>query len=70
MWSTKTAKSLVKEGKKSDDQLTKRLAEYLGYALDTLDYYEKIIRKRKEKQNGWKNRSNNCDGPVHWYSVL
>lgn len=49
MWSTKTAKSLVKEGKKSDDQLTKRLAEYLGYALDTLDYYEKIIRKRKEK---------------------
>lgn len=48
MWSTETAKSLVKEGKKSNDQLAKRLADYLGYALDTLDYYEKLLDKRKE----------------------
>lgn len=49
MWSTETAKSLVKEGRNSNDQLAKRLADYLGYALDTLDYYEKLLEKERKK---------------------
>lgn len=49
MWSTETAKNLVKEGNKSNDQLTKRLADYLGYALDTIDYYEELLKKEREK---------------------
>lgn len=51
MWSTETAKSLVKEGNKSDDQLTKRLADYLGYALNTLDYYEKLLEKERKRNS-------------------
>lgn len=49
MWSTETAKDLVKEGRKSNDQLAKRLAEYLGYALDTLNYYEELLKKERKK---------------------
>lgn len=51
MWSTETAKGLVKEGKKSNDQLTKRLADYLGYALDTIDYYEELLDKERKTNN-------------------
>ena len=49
MWSIETAEDLVKEGKKSKDQLAKSLAEYLGYALDTLNYYDESLKKERKK---------------------
>lgn len=49
MWSIEIAKSLVKKGNKSNDQLAKRLADYLGYALNTIDYYEKLLDKRRKE---------------------
>jgi len=51
MWSTEAAKNLIKEGRKSDDQLAKRLADYLGYALGTIDYYEKLLEKERKANN-------------------
>ena len=43
MWSKDTAKYLIDKGSKSEDELTKDLAKYLGYALDTIDYLDDII---------------------------
>lgn len=49
MWSTDAAKGLIKEGRKSKDELTRRLADYLGYALTTVEYYEKLYTREVEK---------------------
>lgn len=46
MWSTETAKHLVDKGNKSEDSLTKDLAKYLGFALDTIEYLENVIKER------------------------
>ncbi len=48
MWSTEAAKHLVDKGNKSEDLLTKDLAKYLGYALDTIEYLENVIKERDE----------------------
>lgn len=49
MWSTEAAKSLILQARGTDDTLTHRLADYLGYALETVDYYERLVNKMKKK---------------------
>lgn len=49
MWSPEMAKSLIAQGKKSEDDLTRRLADYLSYALDSVEYYEKLYTREVEK---------------------
>ena len=43
MWSTDAANSLIKKATKSNDDLTKELAKYLGFALNTIEYLENRI---------------------------
>lgn len=49
MWSTKNARSLISQARETDDMLAHRLADYLGYALETVDYYERLVNKMKKK---------------------
>lgn len=49
MWSTKNARSLILQARETDDELTRRLADYLGYALETVDYYERLVNKMEKK---------------------
>lgn len=50
MWDKKTAQELVKQGERADDDLTKRLATYLGFALQSVEYYENLYIKERDKK--------------------
>ena len=58
MWSKETAKYLIDKGRESEDGLTKDLADYLGYALDTVEYLDDVIKERDEIIEGLKEKNN------------
>lgn len=43
MWDTEEAKKLIERARETDNILAHRLADYLGYALGTIDYYKSLF---------------------------
>lgn len=49
MWDTEEAKKLIERARETDSVLAHRLADYLGYALGTIDYYKSLFDKTEKK---------------------
>lgn len=45
MWDTEEAKKLIGRARETDSVLAHRLADYLGYAMGTIDYYKSLFDK-------------------------
>lgn len=45
MWDTEEAKKLIERARETDSVLAHRLADYLGYAMGTIDYYKSLFDK-------------------------
>lgn len=49
MWDIEEAKKLIERARETDSVLAHRLADYLGYAIGTIDYYESLFDKTEKK---------------------
>ena len=49
MWDTEEAKKLMKRARETDSVLAHKLADYLGYAMCTIEYYDKTFRQGEEE---------------------
>lgn len=49
MWDVEEAKKLIERARKTDSVLAHRLADYLGYAIGTIEYYESLFDKTENK---------------------
>lgn len=45
MWDTEKAKKLIEKARETDSVLTHTLADYLGYAMGTIEYYQSLLDK-------------------------
>lgn len=45
MWDTEEAKKLIERARETDSVLSHELADYLGYAMGTIDYYKSLFDK-------------------------
>lgn len=49
MWDTEKAKKLIERARETDSVLAHTLADYLGYAMGTIEYYESLFDKAEKK---------------------
>lgn len=49
MWDVAEAKKLIERARETDSVLAHRLADYLGYAMGTIDYYKSLFDKTEKK---------------------
>lgn len=49
MWDIEEAKKLIERARETDSVLAHRLADYLGYAIGTIDCYESLFYKTEKK---------------------
>lgn len=42
MWDTEEAKKLIERARETDSILAHKLADYLGYAMGTIEYYQEL----------------------------
>lgn len=49
MWDIEEAKKLIERARETDSVLAHRLADYLGYAIGTIDYYKSLFDKTEKK---------------------
>ena len=42
MWDTEEAKKLIERARETDSVLAHKLADYLGYAMGTIGYYQEL----------------------------
>lgn len=45
MWDAEEAKKLIERARETDSVLSHKLADYLGYAMGTIDYYKSLFYK-------------------------
>lgn len=45
MWDAEEAKKLIERARETDSVLSHKLADYLGYAMGTIDYYKSLLDK-------------------------
>lgn len=49
MWDVEEAKRLIERARETDSVLAHRLADYLGYAMGTIEYYKSLFDKTEKK---------------------
>ena len=49
MWDTEEAKKLIERARETDSVLAHKLADYLGYAMGTIDCYKSLLDKVEKK---------------------
>lgn len=49
MWDTKEAKKLIERARETDSVLAHKLADYLGYAMGTIECYKSLLDKTEKK---------------------
>ena len=48
MWNAEEAKSLMERARNTDSVLAHKMADYLGYAMGTIEYYKSLFDKEKK----------------------
>ena len=48
MWDAEEAKNLMERARKTDSVLAHKLADYLGYAMGTIEYYKSLFDKENK----------------------
>jgi len=49
MWDAEEAKKLIERARETDSVLSHKLADYLGYAMGTIEYYKGLFDKAEKK---------------------
>ena len=49
MWDAEEAKKLIERARETDSVLAHTLADYLGYAMGTIEYYKSLFDKMEKK---------------------
>ena len=49
MWDAEEAKKLIERARETDSVLAHTLADYLGYAMGTIEYYKSLFDKTENK---------------------
>jgi hypothetical protein len=49
MWDVEEAKKLIERARETDSVLAHTLADYLGYAMGTIEYYKSLFEKTENK---------------------
>lgn len=49
MWDTEEAKKLITKARETDSVLAHKLADYLGYAMGTIEYYKSLLNKTEKE---------------------
>ena len=49
MWDVEKAKKLIDRARETDSVLSHKLADYLGYAMGTIEYYKSLFDKTEKK---------------------
>lgn len=49
MWDTEEAKKLIERARETDSVLSHKLADYLGYAMGTIEYYKSLFDEAEKK---------------------
>ena len=49
MWDVTEAKKLIERARETDSVLAHTLADYLGYAMGTIEYYKSLFDKTENK---------------------
>lgn len=49
MWDIEEAKKLMAKARETDSVLAHALADYLGYAIGTIEYYKSLFDKAEKK---------------------
>lgn len=45
MWDVEEAEKLIERARETDSVLAHKLADYLGYAMGTIEYYQNLLDK-------------------------
>ena len=49
MWDVEEAKKLIERARETDSVLAHKLADYLGYAMVTIEYYKSLFDNTEKK---------------------
>lgn len=49
MWDATEAKKLIERARETDSVLAHKLADYLGYAMGTIEYYKSLFDKAEKE---------------------
>lgn len=49
MWDVEEAEKLIERARETDSVLAHKLANYLGYAMGTIEYYKSLFEETENK---------------------
>lgn len=49
MWDVEEAKKLIERARETDSVLSHKLADYLGYAIGSIEYYKSLLDRTENK---------------------